>query len=107
MQKVPDIDKIINIVVSIIHPDKIVLFGSYARGDAHSGSDVDILILKKGITKTRSYSGKIHAEMCRNKVVTPVDVIVMDSDVYDNHIDSVGLIYKTINQEGVVVYGTI
>jgi predicted nucleotidyltransferase len=105
MQKVPDIDRIIDVIVSIIQPDKIILFGSYARGDAKSDSDVDILILKKGITKTRTFSGKVHTEMCRNKVDTPVDIIVMDSDVYDNNIDNAGFIYKTINQEGIVVYG--
>jgi len=27
-------------------PQKVILFGSYARGDYHAGSDVDLLIIK-------------------------------------------------------------
>jgi len=27
------------------HPDKIILFGSYARGDANDASDVDFLVI--------------------------------------------------------------
>jgi len=29
------------------HPDKIVLFGSFARGEALEDSDIDILVIKK------------------------------------------------------------
>jgi predicted nucleotidyltransferase len=27
-------------------PEKVILFGSFARGDYHAGSDVDLLIIK-------------------------------------------------------------
>ena len=39
---------IIDKVVSEIHPDKIILFGSYARGTATKDSDLDLYILKDG-----------------------------------------------------------
>ena len=28
--------------------DRVVLYGSYARGDAHPGSDVDVLVVLRG-----------------------------------------------------------
>ena len=41
--------KIIQTMVSLItrnfHPEKIILFGSYARGDAGPDSDADLLIV--------------------------------------------------------------
>ncbi|MDR1053235.1 MAG: nucleotidyltransferase domain-containing protein, partial [Planctomycetaceae bacterium] len=43
---IPFIDQIVNSIVSTVSPDKIILFGSYARGDYKKGSDIDILILK-------------------------------------------------------------
>ena len=46
---VPKIDTIISIIVSIASPDQIILFGSYARGDNREKSDIDLLILKKGL----------------------------------------------------------
>ena len=32
-------------IVSLFHPEKIILFGSRARGDAQAGSDVDLLVV--------------------------------------------------------------
>jgi predicted nucleotidyltransferase len=32
-ETIPFIDQIINIIVSTVSPDKIILFGSYARGE--------------------------------------------------------------------------
>jgi predicted nucleotidyltransferase len=46
-------------------PEKIILFGSYAYGTPHAGSDVDILV----ITPTRNESDsawKIDRELARN-----------------------------------------
>ena len=45
------LQKIINSVVEIAHPDKIILFGSRATGKAKKDSDYDILVLKKNIKK--------------------------------------------------------
>lgn len=33
-------------LVNSIHPDKLVLFGSRARGDNRPDSDIDIMIIK-------------------------------------------------------------
>ncbi|MDA0738021.1 MAG: nucleotidyltransferase domain-containing protein [Nitrospirae bacterium] len=33
-------------LVDAIDPDRIILFGSRARGDMHSDSDVDLLVIK-------------------------------------------------------------
>jgi predicted nucleotidyltransferase len=30
---------------------EVILFGSYARGDAHEGSDVDVLVVVEGLTE--------------------------------------------------------
>ena len=39
------INRIKEIIVENYHPDKIVLFGSYARGDFDEQSDIDILVI--------------------------------------------------------------
>lgn len=31
-------------IISGVHPEKIILFGSYARGEAHEGSDIDLMM---------------------------------------------------------------
>ncbi|MBF0612269.1 MAG: nucleotidyltransferase domain-containing protein, partial [Magnetococcales bacterium] len=32
-------------IVEAVHPEKIILFGSHARGDETSDSDVDLLVI--------------------------------------------------------------
>lgn len=38
---------IIQSIISNYAPQKIVLFGSYARGEAHEGSDIDLMLIKE------------------------------------------------------------
>lgn len=44
-----EIEKIKDLLVTNYKPDKVILFGSYARGDANEESDLDILVLKSGL----------------------------------------------------------
>ena len=40
------IKEIVRRIVEVAKPDRIILFGSRASGDASSGSDVDLLVVK-------------------------------------------------------------
>lgn len=42
-----EIKKIARQVVEAYQPEKIILFGSYAYGEPHKDSDIDLLIIKK------------------------------------------------------------
>ena len=42
------LDDIIRRVVEVAQPERIILFGSAARGDMTQNSDVDLLIIKEG-----------------------------------------------------------
>jgi predicted nucleotidyltransferase len=47
IQHNPDVvDEMVNAIVREIHPEKVYLFGSYARGEVHADSDVDLLIVQ-------------------------------------------------------------
>jgi predicted nucleotidyltransferase len=39
--------EIVRRIVSVRQPQSIILFGSHARGEAHAGSDLDILIVER------------------------------------------------------------
>src|SRR6202034_4522651 len=43
----PLLREIVQRILSLREPEAIILFGSYARGEAHAGSDLDILIVEK------------------------------------------------------------
>jgi uncharacterized protein len=42
------LDDIIRRIVEVAHPEKIILFGSAARGEMGPNSDVDLLVIKSG-----------------------------------------------------------
>ncbi|MCL1836807.1 MAG: nucleotidyltransferase domain-containing protein [Treponema sp.] len=104
---IPYIDKIIPIIVSLASPDQIILFGSYARGDNTEKSDIDLLILKKGLKQGRDIIGSIYMAFFENKIKVPVDLIALDYNRYLEINNEIGYIYKTIKEQGKVIYGTI
>ena len=50
---------IVDRILSVTQPEKIILFGSYARGDATEYSDIDILVIQ-------------HSDLPRHKRATPI-----------------------------------
>ncbi len=39
------VEYVVEKIVHTAHPTKVIVFGSQARGDQHSGSDIDILVI--------------------------------------------------------------
>ena len=106
-RNIPHIDKIIPIIVSLVSPDQIILFGSYARGDNTEKSDIDLLILKRGLKKGRDIIGSIYMAFYDNKINVPVDLLAIDYNRYIELNNEIGYIYKTIKEQWKVIYGTL
>jgi predicted nucleotidyltransferase len=104
---IPFIDKIVPIIVSLVSPDQIVLFGSYARGDNTEKSDLDLLIIKKGLKNGREINNILYRAFFDNKIDISIDLISVDYNKYLELNNTVGYIYKTIKQEGKILYGTL
>jgi len=103
----PILKEIVDLIVPLVEPDRIILFGSYARGDFNERSDVDLLVLKRGLEDVGGTEDKIYYSFYENKIRVDVDVIAMDFDRYLNVIDDFGYIYRSINKEGVVLYESV
>jgi len=104
---IPYIDKIVSIIVSLIDPDQIVLFGSYARGENKETSDIDLLVLKRNLQNTKTLTDNLYMSFFDNKIKIPVDLLVLDYDKYNNLKNEICYIYKTISKEGKLIYGTV
>jgi predicted nucleotidyltransferase len=50
MIETKQIDDIVNRIVINYNPDKIILFGSYARGNYDENSDLDFILIKDSFT---------------------------------------------------------
>ena len=102
--KIPFIEQIVNTIVTTVEPEKIILFGSHARGDYKQNSDIDILILKKGLKNERDLTNNLYMEFFNRKISIPIDLIAIDYDKYYQLNNDIGFIYKTIDREGRVIY---
>jgi len=41
------VDRVVEAIVQAYDPLRIVVFGSFARGDTHEGSDLDLIVVKE------------------------------------------------------------
>jgi len=106
-ENIPFIDKIVPMIVSLVSPDKIILFGSYARGDYTDKSDIDLLIIKKNLKNGREINNILYRAFFDNKIDIPIDLISVDYNKYNELNNTIGYIYKTIKEEGKILYGTL
>ena len=96
MLSVDEIKSCILPVVTKYPVERIILFGSYARGDASDKSDVDLVVESRG----RLHNRKIFALGGDLLDVLPVRV-----EVYDIlEVANPSAMYDNIQKEGVVIY---
>jgi predicted nucleotidyltransferase len=99
------LDQIVSLITSKTSPERIVLFGSYARGDNTENSDIDILIIIKNLTNERKITGALYKALLNENITIPVDFLAIDYEKYNKLKDKIGYIYKTIEREGKIIYG--
>jgi predicted nucleotidyltransferase len=68
------IEQAVRILAQAVRPVKIILFGSYARGDARHDSDVDFLAVESSVPNRRSEMARLRNILRPLRI--PVDVIV-------------------------------
>ena len=95
------LNDIVQRVVEVAQPDKIILFGSAARGEMGSNSDVDLLVVKDA-ADARGLVARIHRNLRGVRVA--VDAIVVAPAHVERYKDSHALVIKPALREGTVVY---
>ena len=95
------LDDIIRRIVEVAQPEKIILFGSAARGEMNRHSDVDLLVIKEGGNARRLMAG-IYRNL--RGAGAAVDAIVVSPSDVERYKDSHALIIKPALKEGKVVY---
>ena len=82
----PVLDEIVRRVIEVAQPDRIILFGSAARGQTGPDSDIDVLVIKSGIASRRTLAQQIYLHLFG--VPAPVDVIVVTPEDVERFRDS-------------------
>ena len=95
------LDLIIRRIVEVAKPEKIILFGSAARGAMGPDSDVDLLVIKACANRL-DLMGEIYRNL--HGVGEPIDVIVATPEDVERYRDSHFLVFAPALKEGRVVY---
>src|SRR5271166_1994666 len=94
---------VIRRVVAAAQPDKIILFGSAARGEMGPNSDLDLLVIKGGKYHRRKLTTEIYSHLAGAGAA--VDVIVVTPGEVERYRDSHCLVICPAMREGKVIYG--
>ena len=95
------LDNIIRRIVEVADPERIILFGSAARGEMNRHSDVDLLIVKEGVD-TLDLMRQIRRNLYG--VGAAVDALVVTPQAVERYKNSHALIIKPALREGKVIY---
>ena len=96
------VDHLVRQIVEAVHPLRVVLFGSAARGEMRPDSDLDFLVVMPDGTHRRRTAQYLYRHVAGRG--QPFDVIVATPADLERHKDTVGLIYRDILREGREVY---
>ena len=96
------LDEAVKLLVEACHPERIILFGSYARGTHDEGSDIDLMVIEKDVA---SKADEI-VRLCRvlSPLRLPVDVIVVDAETFRAMSQSPGSIHYEASTDGKTLY---
>ena len=96
------LDQIIDRILQVTTPDKIILFGSQARGDAKEDSDYDILVINAGIENERNLAKKLYRNMLGINI--GVDIIVKTPENAEKSKNRFVSVVKEAFNEGIIIY---
>ena len=96
------IEEIIRRVTGAIHPLRVILFGSAARGEMRAESDVDLLIVVPDGTHRRDASRRAFRALTGIGIAKDV-IVVTESDVKEFG-ENPSLVIKPALEEGREVY---
>ena len=97
------INYVVGKIAREIQPQKIILFGSYARGEFDQDSDLDLFIIKEGKESSRIMRRKVEALLWGRRF--PVDLIVRKPEEVEWNFRAKNPFYLNhIFEEGKVVY---
>jgi uncharacterized protein len=94
--------EVVNRVLEVARPEKIILFGSAVRGDMGANSDLDVLVVVPNGTHRRRLAQKIYLNMVG--VGRPVDVVVVTPEDIEQYGSAIGLVLEPALREGQIIY---
>ena len=84
------------------NPLQIILFGSYARGDADEASDVDLLVIEREVPDKAAECLNVHRAV--GAIGVGVDVLVFSREEFERRSQAPGTLPYWAKKEGKLLY---
>ena len=94
--------RIVDIVVRAAAPTRIILFGSYARGEQNQYSDLDLVVVEPEVAS--HYEEMVRLTRALAPLGVPMDVLVYSEAEVKERGDWLGTPLRSALQEGQVLY---
>jgi len=96
-----DIQKIIRQIVERFHPQKVILFGSYAYGQPSADSDVDLLVVMETGENPLHTAAHIAASLDH---FFPMDILVFRPADWEEYLREGAIFATHVATKGLVLY---
>jgi predicted nucleotidyltransferase len=96
------LDAAYRVAAAASSPPRIILFGSYARGDANDNSDLDFLVIEREVPDKASEYLKLHRAV--GSIGVGVDVLVCSQDEFERRSQVAGTVPYWAKKEGKLLY---
>jgi len=96
-----EINEQIQIIANQFRPEKIILFGSYYRGNPSPDSDVDLLVIVDTNQSTWEISAEISLALSH---AFPLDIVVKTRDDVEKRIKDGDFFLRDVIENGKIVY---
>jgi len=90
-------------IVDRFHPERIILFGSHARGTAGPDSDVDLLVVMRGV-EGRRRKAATEIDLALKGIELPADSLVITPEDLERGRRQIGTVVRPALREGKVLY---
>ena len=101
---------VVRAVLSVTRPAAVVLFGSYARGNARSDSDLDLLVIRENAfgpgESRRRELGSIYRAITKTWDA-PKDIVLLTKPEFNAWKDTKNHMASVAWKEGRVLYGQV
>jgi uncharacterized protein len=105
MYKNKDLEIIIKVILAEIEPSQIILFGSYARGDQHELSDIDLMILtEENISRPQKLELIYKLQKAFLDLNYKIDLVLKNLGDYNKYKNYIGTINYSVSQKGKVLW---
>jgi len=95
-------DEIVRRIVKTIDPEKIILFGSRARRDARSESDIDLLVIAESTQPRYRRAAPLYGAL--SDILAPMDILVYSPEEVQEWSQVPQAFVTTAIREGKVLY---